>query len=74
GEALDIEDNSGSSFARKRLCVLTKQLDTILEKFKVTFKGKVFMVQAKELFTWNPIFLEPKELVYTSDDESVQGA
>ncbi|GJR16473.1 hypothetical protein Tco_0799125 [Tanacetum coccineum] len=25
GEALDIEDNFGSSFARKRLCILTKQ-------------------------------------------------
>ncbi|GJT01912.1 RNA-directed DNA polymerase, eukaryota [Tanacetum coccineum] len=74
GEALDIEDNSGSSFTHKRLCILTKQPDTILEKFKVIFKGKVFMVRAKELFTWNPIFLELKELVYTLDDESVQGA
>ncbi|GJS96727.1 RNA-directed DNA polymerase, eukaryota, partial [Tanacetum coccineum] len=73
GETMDIEDNFGSSFARKRLCVKTKQPDTILEKFKVIFKGKVFMVRAKELFTWNPIFLEPKESVYTSDDESVQG-
>ncbi|GKE49462.1 RNA-directed DNA polymerase, eukaryota, partial [Tanacetum coccineum] len=34
GKALDIKDNSGSSFARKRLCVLTKQPDTILENFK----------------------------------------
>nr|GEZ65034.1 RNA-directed DNA polymerase, eukaryota [Tanacetum cinerariifolium] len=32
--ALDIEDNSGSSFARKRICVLTKEADFILEKFK----------------------------------------
>ncbi|GJZ97655.1 RNA-directed DNA polymerase, eukaryota [Tanacetum coccineum] len=34
GEALDIEDNFGSSFARKRLCILTKQPESILEKFK----------------------------------------
>ncbi|GJZ65732.1 hypothetical protein Tco_0622428, partial [Tanacetum coccineum] len=69
GEALDIEDNFGSSFARKRLCILTKQPESILEKFKVIFKGKVFVARAKELFTWNPSFLEPKESVYTSDDE-----
>ncbi|GJU35734.1 RNA-directed DNA polymerase, eukaryota [Tanacetum coccineum] len=74
GEALDIEDNFGSSFARKRLCILTKQPEFILEKFKVIFKGKVFVARAKELFTWNPSFLKPKESVYTSDDESKHGA
>ncbi|GKC33128.1 RNA-directed DNA polymerase, eukaryota [Tanacetum coccineum] len=73
GKALDIEDNSGSSFARKRLCVLTKQPDTILENFKVTFKGKVYKARAKELFTWDPIIVEPKESNYISDDDSVQG-
>nr|GEX87361.1 hypothetical protein [Tanacetum cinerariifolium] len=73
GEALDIEDNSGSSFAHKRLCVITKQPDSILEKFKVIYKGRVFFVRAKELFTWTPIFLEPQEMVYTSDGESVHG-
>ncbi|GKD35159.1 RNA-directed DNA polymerase, eukaryota, partial [Tanacetum coccineum] len=74
GEALDIEDNFGSSFARKRLCILTKQPESILEKFKVIFKGKVFVARAKELFTWNLSFLEPKESIYTSDDESKHGA
>ncbi|GKE11166.1 RNA-directed DNA polymerase, eukaryota, partial [Tanacetum coccineum] len=73
GEALDIEDNYGSSFACKRLCVLTKQPDSILEKFKVIYKGRVFLVHAKELFTWTPIFLEPQEMGYTSDGESVHG-
>ncbi|GKE71325.1 putative receptor-like protein kinase [Tanacetum coccineum] len=66
--ALDIEDNFDSSFARMRLCILTKQPESILEKFKVIFKGKVFVARAKELFTWNPSFLEPKKSVYTSDD------
>ncbi|GJY02775.1 RNA-directed DNA polymerase, eukaryota [Tanacetum coccineum] len=33
--------------------------------------GKVFMVRAKELFTWNPTFLAHKEMEYSSDDESV---
>nr|GEZ18581.1 RNA-directed DNA polymerase, eukaryota, nucleotide-binding alpha-beta plait domain protein [Tanacetum cinerariifolium] len=34
--------------------------------------GKVFMVRAKELFTWNPTFLPPKEIVYSLDDDLVQ--
>nr|GFC04109.1 hypothetical protein [Tanacetum cinerariifolium] len=33
---------------------------------------KVFMVRVKELFTWNPNFLPPKAIVYSSDDDSVQ--
>ncbi|GJR76958.1 RNA-directed DNA polymerase, eukaryota [Tanacetum coccineum] len=74
GETMDIEVNLDSSFAQKRLCIKTKQADNILEKFKVIFKGKVFMACAKELFAWTPIFLEHKESVYTSNDESVQGA
>nr|GEU84481.1 RNA-directed DNA polymerase, eukaryota [Tanacetum cinerariifolium] len=36
-------------------------------------KGKLFMVRAKELFTWNPIFLPFKEKEYSSDEESVRG-
>ncbi|GJT37188.1 hypothetical protein Tco_0937053 [Tanacetum coccineum] len=52
GEALDIEDNFGSSFARKRLCILTKQPESILEKFKSDFKkAGVLWHRAKELFT-----------------------
>ncbi|GJX95487.1 RNA-directed DNA polymerase, eukaryota [Tanacetum coccineum] len=72
GETMDIEDNLDSSFAQKRLCIKTKQADNILEKFKVIFKGKVFMARAKELFAWTPIFLEHKKSLYTSDDESLQ--
>ncbi|GJS58787.1 RNA-directed DNA polymerase, eukaryota [Tanacetum coccineum] len=74
GETMDIEDNLDSSYAQKRMCIKTKHADNILEKFKVIFKGKVFMARAKELFAWTLIFLEHKESVYTSNDESVQGA
>ncbi|GJS93037.1 hypothetical protein Tco_0800005 [Tanacetum coccineum] len=45
GETMDIEDNLDSSFSRKRLCIKTKHADSILEKFKVIFRGKVFMVR-----------------------------
>nr|GEX08396.1 RNA-directed DNA polymerase, eukaryota [Tanacetum cinerariifolium] len=72
-ETMDIEENLVSSFARKRLCIKTKQADNILEKFKVIFKGRVYMACAKELFTWTPIFLDYKESEYISDDESLHG-
>ncbi|GKA29345.1 RNA-directed DNA polymerase, eukaryota, partial [Tanacetum coccineum] len=74
GETLDIEENSCSSFARKRLCVKTKQVDNILESFKFIFKGKIYMARAKELFAWTPLFKGCKHSVYSSDDESSLGA
>ncbi|GKD71811.1 RNA-directed DNA polymerase, eukaryota, partial [Tanacetum coccineum] len=70
-ETIDIEENLVSSFARKRLCIITKKADNILEKFKIVFKGKVYMARAKELFAWTPNFLDLKESEYVSDDEAV---
>nr|GEV34272.1 RNA-directed DNA polymerase, eukaryota, nucleotide-binding alpha-beta plait domain protein [Tanacetum cinerariifolium] len=70
-ETLDIEDSVDSFFGRKRLCIKTKKPVSILESFNIIFEGKVLLVHAKELFTWNPTFLAHKEMVYASDDESV---
>ncbi|GJT99340.1 RNA-directed DNA polymerase, eukaryota [Tanacetum coccineum] len=74
GETLDLEDNADTSFGRKRLCVKTKHPVSILETFKTVVKGRVFMVRAKELFTWNPTFLGHKEREYSSDEESVHAS
>nr|GEZ70460.1 RNA-directed DNA polymerase, eukaryota [Tanacetum cinerariifolium] len=74
GETLDLEDNSDSSFGRKRLCIKTKHALSILESFKIIIRGKVYMVRAKELFTWNPSFLTHKEREYSSEDESVHAS
>ncbi|GJU36620.1 RNA-directed DNA polymerase, eukaryota [Tanacetum coccineum] len=73
GELMDIEESAGSSFARKRICIKTNVAASILETFKVIFKGKTFMVHAKELFTWTPCFLEYKESEYAFDDELPRG-
>nr|GEU62969.1 RNA-directed DNA polymerase, eukaryota [Tanacetum cinerariifolium] len=43
GELMDIEESVGSSFARKRICIKTNAAASILETFKVIFKGKTFM-------------------------------
>ncbi|GJY87841.1 Toll/interleukin-1 receptor domain-containing protein [Tanacetum coccineum] len=71
GETLDLEDNSVTSFGRKRICIKTKHATSILESFKIIVKGKVYMVRAKELFTWNPVFMTHKEKDCNSDGESV---
>nr|GFB94178.1 RNA-directed DNA polymerase, eukaryota [Tanacetum cinerariifolium] len=57
GNVMDIEESPGYFFARKRLCIMTSMADNILETFKVIFKGKVYSIRAKELFTWTPCFL-----------------
>ncbi|GKE91789.1 hypothetical protein Tco_1572884, partial [Tanacetum coccineum] len=54
----DIEAKHGVSFACKRLCLLTNHPVSILEQFKIVYKGKISRVRAKELFTWVPIFSE----------------
>nr|GEW53090.1 RNA-directed DNA polymerase, eukaryota [Tanacetum cinerariifolium] len=60
-------------FVSKRLCIITKHPTSILESFKIIVKGRVFMVRAKELFTWNPSYLSNKEKEYMSDDDSARG-
>nr|GEX62979.1 RNA-directed DNA polymerase, eukaryota [Tanacetum cinerariifolium] len=70
---MDIDENLVSSFTQKRLCIKTKQADNISKKFKVIFKGNVYMAHAKELFAWTLIFLDHKESEYISDNESLHG-
>nr|GEU85870.1 hypothetical protein [Tanacetum cinerariifolium] len=70
GETLDLEDNSVTSFGRKRICIMMNHATSILESFKITVKGKIYMVRAKELFTWNPIFKTHKVNDCDSDGES----
>ncbi|GKA77784.1 RNA-directed DNA polymerase, eukaryota [Tanacetum coccineum] len=60
GELLELEESKDDIFARKRLCIKTKQEDNILEKFKIIHCGKVFVIRAKELFAWVLIFQEDK--------------
>nr|GEY61418.1 RNA-directed DNA polymerase, eukaryota, nucleotide-binding alpha-beta plait domain protein [Tanacetum cinerariifolium] len=70
GETLDLEDNVDTSFGCKRLCVKTAHPVLISETFKIIVIGRVFMVRAKELFTWNPSFIDNKEKDYASEEES----
>nr|GFB92973.1 hypothetical protein [Tanacetum cinerariifolium] len=71
---MDIEENLVSLFARKRLCIKTNRPDNILEKLKITHRGKVYLARAKELFAWTPIFLDCKVPEYVSDDDVLHSA
>ncbi|GJW95160.1 hypothetical protein Tco_0174832, partial [Tanacetum coccineum] len=71
GEMLDLEESKDALFARKRICIRTKQEDNILEKFKIIIRGKVFVVRAKELFAWTPEFKHITEGMVGIDDNSV---
>ncbi|GJR03803.1 RNA-directed DNA polymerase, eukaryota [Tanacetum coccineum] len=73
GEVLELEDNKDDCFARKRICIKTKQEDNILEKFKIIVRGKIFVVRAKELFVWSPSFKGVNDAEFVSDDDSGNG-
>nr|GEW74671.1 hypothetical protein [Tanacetum cinerariifolium] len=72
GEVIDLEETLDDCFARKRICIKTKQEDSILKGFKIIIRGKVYIVRAKELAVWTPSFNEVNN--YCSDDESVKGS
>ncbi|GKF70375.1 hypothetical protein Tco_0203432, partial [Tanacetum coccineum] len=44
-----------------------------MEKFKIIVQRKVYVIRAKELFTWVPVFKEAKDIVYCTDEESIKG-
>nr|GEW88245.1 RNA-directed DNA polymerase, eukaryota [Tanacetum cinerariifolium] len=74
GEVMELEECKDALFARKRICIKTKLEDNILEKFKIIVHGKIFVIRAKELFVWSPVFKDVEEFVYCTDDESTKDA
>ncbi|PWA87302.1 hypothetical protein CTI12_AA126620 [Artemisia annua] len=70
GEVMELEECNDDLFARKRICIKTKQEENILEKFKIIVRGKIFVVRAKELFVWSPVFKDVKDVVYWNDGDN----
>ncbi|GJX75660.1 nucleotide-binding alpha-beta plait domain-containing protein [Tanacetum coccineum] len=58
GEILDTEDQEEDGFYTKRLCIYSKLGNNIYENFKVIFRGKVFVLRAKEIPGWVPEFAD----------------
>nr|GEZ42022.1 glucose-methanol-choline oxidoreductase, FAD/NAD(P)-binding domain protein [Tanacetum cinerariifolium] len=61
GELLFEEDRKNTSLYSKRICIKTKMEQNICETFKITIKGKVFWIHAKEVSGWIPDFLDEDE-------------
>ncbi|GJT28945.1 hypothetical protein Tco_0909220 [Tanacetum coccineum] len=60
------EDQEEDGFYTKRLCIYSKLGNNIYENFKVIFRGKVFVLRAKEIPGWVPEFADE----FDDDDES----
>nr|GEV30808.1 RNA-directed DNA polymerase, eukaryota, reverse transcriptase zinc-binding domain protein [Tanacetum cinerariifolium] len=71
GELLDDDDQEESCFHSKRLCLYTKFHMNIFENF--IFRGKVFLVRAKEVPGWVPELLEESDEEVQSDDGFMEG-
>nr|GFA73700.1 hypothetical protein [Tanacetum cinerariifolium] len=67
---VDIEGVPLHAWSRKTFSRISKKWGETLNIEDTTDHS--FGMRAKELFTWNPTFLPPKAIVYSSDDDSVQ--
>ncbi|GJX55973.1 RNA-directed DNA polymerase, eukaryota [Tanacetum coccineum] len=72
GELLFTKDLDDNNLWHKRLCVVTKVEDFIMESFKIIIKGKVTVVRAHEIIGWIPDFMEEENDINSDsgDDES----
>ncbi|GKC30331.1 RNA-directed DNA polymerase, eukaryota [Tanacetum coccineum] len=71
---VDIEGVPLKAWSRETFIRIGKKWGEMLELETMLTIRKVFMVRAKELFTWNPSFVVHKERIYNSEDESVHAA
>nr|GEV46715.1 RNA-directed DNA polymerase, eukaryota [Tanacetum cinerariifolium] len=69
---MELEESKNDCFARKRICIKTKQEYNILHKFKIIVHGKIFVHRAKELFFWSLMFKDNTEVAFSTDDESLK--
>ncbi|GJZ14721.1 nucleotide-binding alpha-beta plait domain-containing protein, partial [Tanacetum coccineum] len=71
GDMLFSEDSEDNNLWRKRLYVVTKVEDFIMESFKIIIKGKVYTVRAHEIIGWIPYFMEGENELSSDSEEEV---
>ncbi|GKA65148.1 RNA-directed DNA polymerase, eukaryota [Tanacetum coccineum] len=67
---IDIEGIPLHAWTRNTFLKIGAKWGEVLDLEEV--KGKLFVVRAKELFTWSPSFSDVLETAYSSDDESAK--
>ncbi|PWA74968.1 hypothetical protein CTI12_AA244290 [Artemisia annua] len=70
GDIVHVDDQDGTCFHSKRICIKTKLVENIFESFKIISNGKVFWVRAKEVSGWIPDFVDDEEEENDSDGET----
>ncbi|GJU01497.1 RNA-directed DNA polymerase, eukaryota [Tanacetum coccineum] len=71
GDMVFSEDSEDNNLWRKRLCVVTKVENFIMESFKIIIKGKVYTVRALEIIGWIPDFMEEENDLSSDSNEEV---
>ncbi|PWA79095.1 hypothetical protein CTI12_AA209760 [Artemisia annua] len=56
GLLMDVDNSEEGGLFSKRLCLCVKGMEPIFESFKIMFKGKSFVIRAKEMSGWSPDF------------------
>ncbi|GKE00311.1 hypothetical protein Tco_1388294, partial [Tanacetum coccineum] len=72
GDLIDTDDFDENCFHSKRLCLFTKSISNIYDNFKITFRGKVFWIRAKEVPGWIPDLVEDVDDEELSVDDSLE--
>ncbi|GKB55528.1 RNA-directed DNA polymerase, eukaryota [Tanacetum coccineum] len=69
GDLIDTDGFDDNYFHSKRLCLFTKSISNIYENFKITIRGKVYWIRAKEVPGWIPDLVEDLDDEELSDDD-----
>ncbi|GKB13349.1 hypothetical protein Tco_0847272 [Tanacetum coccineum] len=69
GDLIDFDDQEDNCYHSKRLCVHTKSGRSILENFKMVYRGKAFWVRASETVGWVPDFADDVDEEYRGKRE-----
>nr|GEV95122.1 RNA-directed DNA polymerase, eukaryota [Tanacetum cinerariifolium] len=70
GELVFTKDSDDNNLWRKRLCVVIKFEDIIMESFKIIIKGRMTVIRAREIIGWITDFMEEEnETSSDSGDE-----
>ncbi|GJZ76376.1 nucleotide-binding alpha-beta plait domain-containing protein, partial [Tanacetum coccineum] len=73
GDLIDFDDQEDNCYHSKRLCVHTKSGRSILENFKMVYRGKAFWVRASETVGWVPDFADDVDEEDQEENVSKEG-
>nr|GFA00972.1 RNA-directed DNA polymerase, eukaryota [Tanacetum cinerariifolium] len=70
GELLFVKDLNDNNMWCKRMCVITKIEEFIMETFKIVIKGTMSMIREREIIGWNPEFILDDDVSISEAEDS----